>query len=192
MAKDPLFSNKLFGAVLLAGVLATGSGFVANLLYKTDTAPESGYTIAESEGGAEKANAAPVDTVMWQEVSSAITAAMFDNTDDPAADMTALVTKGEKLFKKCSACHTVASGGPHKTGPNLWNLIDRQIASADGYTYSTALQNLSAKSWNFEELNAFLTKPKVYAKGTKMSYSGMKKPTDRVAMLLYLAAQGEQ
>ena len=73
----------------------------------------------------------------------------------------------------------------------LWNIIDRQIASVDDYAYSTALQSHSAKPWNFEELNAFLTKPKVYAKGTKMSYSGMKKPADRIAILLYLAAQGE-
>ena len=185
MAKDPLFSNKLFGAVLLAGVLATGSGFVAKLVYTTDTLSEDAYVIAAAESGAETAEAAQaVDITMWQEVNTALVAAQ-------AADLAPFVATGEKLFKKCSACHTIASGGPSKTGPNLWNVIDRPIASMDGYTYSAALNALSDRVWDFEQLNAFLTKPKVYAKGTKMSYAGMKKVPDRVAIMLYLASQGE-
>ena len=184
MAKDPLFSNKLFGAVLLAGVLATGSGFVAKLLYKTDTLQKDSYVIAGTENSAGPAEVAETDLAMWSDVSMALTAAQ-------AADLAPFITKGEKLFKKCTACHTVVSGGPHKTGPNLWGTVDRPIASAPDYTYSAALSALKDRKWDFEQLNAFLAKPKVYAKGTKMSYAGMKKVSDRVAMLLYLASQSQ-
>lgn len=185
MAKDPLFSNKLFSAVLLAGVIATGSGFVADLLYKTDTLEEDSYVIAVEETSVDSGESQdPVDITMWQEVNTALMAAQ-------TGELAPFLASGEKLFKKCSACHTIAEGGPNKTGPNLWNTVNRPIASVADYAYSAALSAMQDRKWDFEQLNAFLTKPKVYAPGTKMSYAGLKKPSDRVALLLYLAAQGE-
>ena len=96
------------------------------------------------------------------------------------------VARGEKVAKKCSACHDVKDGGPHKIGPNLWDIVGKPIASREGFAYSEALTALSDKTWNFETLDAYLTKPKAFAPGTKMSFAGLRKPEDRAALLRYL------
>ena len=92
--------------------------------------------------------------------------------------------KGEKLFKKCSACHSYEKGSVNKVGPNLWNIINRPKASVQGFTYSKALAEFSGK-WGYEELSQFLYKPKEYIQGTKMSFSGLKKVQDRADLLLF-------
>ena len=98
--------------------------------------------------------------------------------------------KGEKLFKKCSACHTYEKGGANKVGPNLWNIINRSKASVQGFAYSKALAE-SRGSWGYEELSQFLYKPKEYIQGTKMNFSGLKKIQDRADLLLFLRKQAD-
>ena len=78
--------------------------------------------------------------------------------------------KGEKLFKKCSACHSYEKGSANKVGPNLWNIINRPKASIQGFTYSKALAEFSG-NWGYEELNLFLFKPKEYIQETKKGKS---------------------
>ena len=93
--------------------------------------------------------------------------------------------KGLKLFKKCKSCHTVEEGGKNKVGPNLWNVVGRAKGSVAGFTYSTAITKLGG-GWSYSDLDKFLAAPKTFAKGTKMSFAGIKKASDRAAVLLYL------
>ena len=108
---------------------------------------------------------------------------------DPINDLLAAadVAAGEKVAKKCTACHSLDEGGADKVGPHLWGVVGRPIASADGFSYSSAMKEFSAdKSWTFEELNGFLWKPKAHVKGTSMGFAGVKKTKDRANLVAYL------
>lgn len=98
------------------------------------------------------------------------------------------VAKGEKVFGKCKACHKLEDGA-NSTGPHLYNIVDRATGSVDGFGYSGALVAVTP-SWDTEALNAFLENPKGYAPGTKMAFAGLKKLSDRVNLIAYLAAGG--
>jgi len=93
--------------------------------------------------------------------------------------------KGRKLFKKCVACHTPDEGGKNKVGPNLWDIVGGAKAAREGFKYSKALAGLGGE-WSYADLDAFLRKPKEFAKGTKMAFAGFKKPGDRAAVIVYL------
>ena len=88
--------------------------------------------------------------------------------------MNASIEKGKKIYKKCGSCHNYEKESGNKVGPNLWNIVNRSKASIDGYAYSDALAK-SGGIWGYEELAAFLHKPKEYIVGTKMSFAGIKK-----------------
>ena len=92
---------------------------------------------------------------------------------------------GEKVFKKCSACHSIKSGGGNKIGPALYNVVGRKVAAIKDYKYSKALVNYE-RNWSFEELNGFLIKPQKWIKGTKMAFAGLRKEKDRASVILYL------
>ncbi len=100
------------------------------------------------------------------------------------------LTHGEKVFKKCSACHIVAKGGKNKIGPALYGIVGKQSAVAEGYSYSKALK-AHGKNWSFEELNAYLLKPQSHIKGTKMAFAGLRKDKDRASIILYLNSQSD-
>lgn len=104
----------------------------------------------------------------------------------PAAADPELAAKGEKVFKKCKACHQVGEGAKNKTGPQLNGVVGRTIGGVDGFKYSGTLAGMTDKTWTEAELSAFLEAPKKYAKGTKMSFAGLKKETDRAALIEYL------
>ena len=95
--------------------------------------------------------------------------------------------KGAGVFKKCAACHTVEDGAGNKVGPALYGIVDRPIATVDGFSYSSALKAYAeGKTWNYEELNGFLFKPKAHVKGTSMGFGGIKKTQDRADIIAYL------
>jgi len=98
---------------------------------------------------------------------------------------------GENAFNKCKACHSTANGGKNKVGPNLWDIVGRAKASTSGYKYSDALTGLGGK-WSYQDLDGFLADPKGFAKGTKMSFSGLKKPEARAAVIIYLRSLSDQ
>jgi len=94
---------------------------------------------------------------------------------------------GEKVFKKCKACHTIDEGGKNRTGPNLWGIINKPVASAEGFKFSDAMRAMSDRVWDVELLDTYLTKPKEVVPGTKMTFAGLSKEEDRQALMLYLA-----
>ena len=93
--------------------------------------------------------------------------------------------EGAKVFKKCAACHSIAQNGGNKIGPALWSVIGRNAGSVSDYKYSKAMA-AHGKQWTFEEMNGFLTKPKEWIKGTKMSFAGLKNANQRAAVILYM------
>ncbi len=97
-------------------------------------------------------------------------------------------SKGEKVFSKCKACHKLEDGA-NGTGPHLYGVVDRAVGSVDGFGYSGALVAV-AQNWGYEELYGFFENPKKYAPGTKMSFAGLKKQSDRVNLIAYLESIG--
>ncbi|MBL4757598.1 MAG: cytochrome c family protein [Rhizobiales bacterium] len=102
----------------------------------------------------------------------------------------ASASSGERIAKKCTACHTFEKDGGNKIGPALWNVIGRDAAAADGFKYSSAL-SASGLNWSFENLNLFLKKPKELVPGTSMSFMGLKKAKDRANFLLWLREKSD-
>ena len=168
---DSLEINKIIAAVLTTGIVAMFSGFVASSVVHPEELDEPVYLAAgaavEEAAGEVLPEEAPAETVV------ALLA---------AADAAA----GQAVAKKCKACHTFDQGGANRLGPNLWGIVNRQIAGVADFNYSPALRDLAGGEWTFEDLDAFLTKPKDYAKGTKMSFGGLKKPEVRANLIAYL------
>jgi cytochrome c len=113
--------------------------------------------------------------------------------EQPEADLGTLLAAatpdaGAKVFNKCKACHSIEQGGPNKVGPNLWNVVGGPKAHMEGFAYSTALAGMHDQKWTYENLNAFLTNPKEYVPGTKMTFAGLKDPEQRADVIRYLAA----
>jgi len=94
------------------------------------------------------------------------------------------VKKGKKGFKKCKACHTLVAG-KNKVGPSLAGIFGRTSGTVEGFKYSAAMKDAGIV-WNEETLDAFLTKPKKYIKGTKMAFPGLKKEAKRKDLIAYL------
>ena len=93
--------------------------------------------------------------------------------------------KGAKVFKKCTSCHNADNGGKDGTGPNLWNIVGTSAAGKADFAYSGAMTNAGI-SWDYETLDAYLTKPTKFVPGTKMNFVGLKKEADRAAVIEYL------
>lgn len=96
------------------------------------------------------------------------------------------VERGRRVFNKCKACHTTAEGGKNGVGPNLWNVVNATPGRHEGFKYSAALAGIGDRPWTYENLNAFLTRPRAYAKGTKMTFAGLKRARDRANVILFL------
>lgn len=105
-----------------------------------------------------------------------------------------VLAHGEKVFKKCAACHAVGDGARNKSGPQLNGLLGRTMGAVDGFKYSDGFVAAGAegRTWTPEELAAFLAKPKAYMKGTKMAFAGLKKDKDLTAITAYLETFAEQ
>lgn len=96
--------------------------------------------------------------------------------------------QGERLFRRCAACHTLDEGGPNRVGPNLFGVFDREIASRDDFRYSNALTELEGH-WTDEAIDQYLLSPRTYARGTKMAFAGIRKTDDRQILISWLKAR---
>lgn len=168
--------NKIFAAILIAGIIAMLGGFIAKQVVHPHKLEKEAYPIAAAEEGAGAGGAAAGPT------GPEPILAMLASAD---------VAKGEKISKACAACHTFPKGAPAGVGPNLWGVVGGPKDHMPGYAYSGALLEVGAKTWTYEELNKFLYKPKAYAPGTKMSYAGLKKGEDRAALIAWLRTQAD-
>ena len=139
-------------------------------------------TPEEEESAAAKNTATDTDLE-----SVKVAAAVLEQQD-------ALIVDGERVFKKCKACHQVGENAKNKSGPHLNNLMGRSLGAVDGFKYSRAFAEASQEGrvWTIDELAAFLKKPKAYIKGTKMSFAGLKNANDIDAIIAYLASYSEQ
>ncbi len=171
MSKDALLFNKVAGGVLAAGLVAMGLGVLSHTLYNPKELEENAYEIFE--GGEATAEAEPAEAT---EDAVVMISDMLADAD---------VEKGAKLTKKCASCHTFEEGGANKLGPNLYNVVERVVASIDGFGYSGAMAEHGGV-WGYEELSQFLTKPKEYVPGTKMGFNGLSDAGDRANLIAYL------
>jgi len=167
---DSFEINKIVAAVLLVALLVIGIGKLSNVIFYVEKPEKPGYAVE----------------IQQASTSTTATATVEDKKVDIAALM-ALgdVNAGEKIFKKCAACHSINQGGANKIGPALYNVVGRKVGGVADYKYSKAFVEYG-KEWNFEELNGFLTKPSKWIKGTKMAYAGLRKEADRASIIKYL------
>lgn len=93
--------------------------------------------------------------------------------------------RGERVFRRCMACHTIAEGAGHRLGPNLWGLFGRTAGTREGYNYSRALQDADLE-WTPEVLNEWLQSPRGFLPGNKMSFAGVPRAEDRYSVIAYL------
>ena len=170
---DSFEINKIIAAVLLTVLIIIGIGKFTDILFHVEKPKESAYKI---EG---------VDIASSTNSSSELQAKVVEVVDIKVLLAMGDISHGEKVFKKCSACHQIASGGKNMIGPNLWSVIGRTAGSIGDYKYSKAMIAYG-KEWTFEEMNSYLIKPQAYVKGTKMAFAGLRKEKDRASVILYM------
>ena len=170
---DALRINKIAAALLSGVLLIMVFGKIGNILVDPKT---------------EISNAYPIDVPEKNQIKSKV---VEEVVIEPILALlaTANLESGQKISKKCVACHGFDAGGPNKVGPNLYNIVNKDQGKAD-YAYSKVLASLSGK-WSYEELNKFLYKPKLYSKGTKMNYAGLSKTKDRANLIAWLRTKSD-
>ena len=153
----------------------------ATLLEVTPEANDAEST--EKSEAAEVAAAAPAE-----EKEAAVSPAVVNEAEASPE----LVAAGKKVFRKCKACHQVGPEAKSRSGPHLNNILGRGIGTIDGFRYSKAFKKAAeaGQVWDMEQLASFLANPKKSIKGTKMSFSGLKKKKDIDAIIAYLNAEG--
>ena len=172
---DDLKFNKVAAGFLMAALIAMGGYKISEMLVPHQKLAQNAYPIEVTQQVA-SASAAPAPT------GPEPVLALLANAD---------VAAGQKVAKKCTACHVFEKGGQNKVGPALWNIVNAPKGQIDGFAYSQALAGFGG-AWDYVALNAFFYKPKAYISGTKMNFAGLKKPADRANLIAYLRSQADQ
>ncbi|PIW27733.1 MAG: cytochrome c family protein [Rhodospirillales bacterium CG15_BIG_FIL_POST_REV_8_21_14_020_66_15] len=161
--------EKLGFGVLMTAWVVWGTNKIGNTLVHADEPEKMGFEVAVADQGGAQEAAAPKEA------------------EKPVMELLASADAkaGAKVFKKCTACHSAEAGAKHKIGPNLWGVVGRPQGKAEGFNYSGTLAGLSG-TWTYAELDKFLSDPKAYAPGNKMTFRGVPKNSERAALLVYL------
>ena len=165
--------NKIIAAVIATVVVVFGINKFTDILFQPDKPQQSAYKVEKIEPALAVASAtgqAPVGVNELLAMGS--------------------IEHGEKVFKRCSACHMIAAGGKNMIGPNLWSIIGKKTGADPNYKYSKALAAYG-KEWTFGEMNGFLIKPSAHIKGTKMAFAGLKKEKDRASVILFMNSKSD-
>ncbi|TVV70310.1 c-type cytochrome [Sphingomonas solaris] len=165
-------TNTIAGWALAGGIAALGLSIVSGEYFHAERPEKMGYVVegVEEEAGGDAA--APAQPIEFYLASA-----------DPA--------KGADVFKKCAACHNADKGGANALGPNLWGVLGESIGKgANGFPFSDALSSKGG-TWAWGNLNEWLTSPKKFAPGTKMTFAGLSKPEDRANVIAYLNQQSD-
>ena len=168
---DSFEINKIVAAILLVALLLIGISKLSSVIFYVEKPKTPGYAV-----DVEQTVTAQLKTegeTVEQKIDIAALMALGD------------VATGEKVFKKCAACHSIVKGGKNNIGPALYNVVGRKIGVVSDYKYSKALAGYG-KEWTFEELNGYLIKPAKWIKGTKMAFAGLRKEKDRASVIKYL------
>src|SRR5438874_5355706 len=162
--------NTIAGWVLFAGIVALGSSIVAGEYFHGERPEKMGYPIAgvEQEGEGAAAAEQPIETYLAKA--------------DPA--------KGQQVFNKCLACHNADKGGANQLGPNLWDVIGEPIGQGKGFAFSDALSKKGG-TWDWDNLSQWLSSPKAFAPGTKMTFAGLGNPEDRANVIAFLNSHSD-
>ena len=168
---DSFEINKIIAAVLMVALLIIGIGKLSSVIFHVEKPKTPGYAIEVEQAVATSTQSSSEMTEEKVDIVSLM--AMGD------------VNNGEKIFKKCAACHSIVKGGANKIGPALYNVVGRKVGDVSDYKYSKALSGYG-KEWTFDELNGYLIKPAKWIKGTKMAFAGLRKEQDRASVIKYL------
>ena len=166
--------NKIIAAIIFTVLVVFGIDKITDLIFHIEKPSEAAYKIE----------------------APAVKTASAESSSSGSVDIKALlalgtIEHGQKVFKKCSACHVVAKGGKNKIGPVLYGVLGKQSAAVSDYKYSKALI-AHGKKWSFSEMNSYLIKPQAHIKGTKMAFAGLKKEKDRASVILYMNANSDR
>ena len=165
--------KKILVSIVFAVILVLGINKITDAIFYVEKPEKSAYQI----------------TTVTTLASSTSTKTNSENSAEPGNIMALFASTsaadGAKVFKKCLTCHSIGKGDPNKIGPNIFGVLNRKAGSISDYKYSKAMAAYG-KVWSFEEMNGFLTKPKDWIKGTKMSFMGLKSAKDRAAVILYM------
>ena len=181
---DTMEWTKIVGAVCGALLIYLLTVTAADSLFLSHGGGDHGKSHGEAHGDEKVAAVTPASIYAIEEEDAGDAVAEEGPSFEEllaAAD----ASKGERVFAKCKSCHKLADG-ENGTGPHLFAVVDREIGVVDGFAYSSAMAGLGGV-WDNAALDAFLENPKGYVSGTKMSFAGLKKPTDRADLIAYLA-----
>jgi cytochrome c len=168
---DSFELNKILGAILGTLLFVMGVGFLAEAIYEPAKGLGPGYDLPQP--APEPTNPGDTKPVAVADIGTLLA------TADPKA--------GEASAKKCQSCHDFTSGGPNKIGPNLYDVVERPIASHPGFAYSDALLKFKGDTWTYAHLNDWLVSPKAMAPGTKMTFAGVPDDKERANIIAYLS-----
>jgi cytochrome c len=168
---DSFELNKIMGAILGTLLFTLSLSIVSGGLFASHTPKKAGYEIAAKDDKASPAQAAAEPQVPLENLL---------NEANPE--------KGASVARQCAACHEFAKGGPNKVGPNLWGVVNSDAGTHTGFNYSNAMKNKKGK-WTFEALDKYLENPSKVVPGTSMTFLGIRRATDRAAVIVYLNKQ---
>ena len=167
---DSFELNKIIAAILMVALIVIGIGKLSEIIFHVEKPETPGYRVDMEQVVTAVAS---TGTAEIKKIDIVALMAMGD------------IESGQKIFKKCAACHSINKGGKNNIGPALYNVVGRKVGQLSDYKYSKALASYE-KKWTFEELNGFLIKPSKWIKGTKMAYAGLRKEKDRASVIKYL------